>query len=82
MVIKEAHDLGAVYITFEGDSIVSFRFMDAWPTARFRPGRHFMDARFKLPVVDGSEERSVKIFRTVRASVALQHAVPYWRRYF
>ena len=82
MVTKEAHDLGTVYITFVGDRIVSFRFTNAWPRARFRPGRHFMDARFKLPTVDDSEERRVKIFRTVRASDALQHAIPFWHRYF
>ncbi len=56
--------------------------MHAWPSAHFRPGQHFMDARFKLPTVDGSEERSVKIFRFVRASDALQHALPYWHQYF
>jgi hypothetical protein len=41
-----------------------------------------MDARFRLPSVDGGEERRNKIYRTVRASDALQHALPYWHRYF
>jgi hypothetical protein len=82
MVTKEAHDLGTVYITFVGDSIASFRLVNAWPTARFRPGRHFRDARFKLPMVDGSEERCINIFSTVCAINALQHALPYWHWYF
>ena len=35
MVTKEAHDLGAVYITFVGDRIVSFRFTNAWAQGSF-----------------------------------------------
>ncbi len=38
MVTREAHDLGAVVITFVGDITLSFRFVHAWPSARFRPG--------------------------------------------
>ncbi|MFN9982944.1 MAG: hypothetical protein ACK53Y_23650, partial [bacterium] len=48
----------------------------------FRPGKHLMDARFRLPMVNDDEGRRVKIFKTVRASDALQHAVPFWHRYF
>ncbi len=65
-----------------GDRIASFRFVNAWPTARFRPGRHFRDARSKLPMVDGREERCINIFSIVCASDALQHALPYWHWYF
>jgi hypothetical protein len=54
----------------------------AGPCARFRPGRHLMDTRFRLSTVDGDEGRRVKIFKTVRASDGLQHAVPFWHRYF
>ena len=80
---KEANDLGTVCVTFEGDNITSFRFSHAWPAARFRTGRsHFMDERFRLPIVAGGEDRRVKIFRTVRASDGLKHAIPYWHRYF
>jgi hypothetical protein len=79
---RDSHDLGTVHITFQGDHIVSFRFMQAWPAARFRPGRHFMDSRFRLPAVDNPDDRSRKIFRTVRASDGLQHAAPFWHRYF
>ena len=82
MSTREAHDLGTVHITFEGDSVVASRFKHGWPTARFLPGRHFMDERFQLPVVDGGEGRRVQIPRTVRASDGLQHAVPFWHRYF
>ena len=75
MVTKEAHDLGTVYITFVGDSIASFRFANAWPTARFRPGRHFRDAGFKLPTVDGSEERCINIL--VPSVLAMRYNMPY-----
>ena len=79
---KEAHDLGTVVVTFAGDRIASFRFAQPWPSARFRPGKHLMDARFRLPKVNGDEGRRVKIFKTVRASDGLQHAVPFLHRYF
>jgi hypothetical protein len=90
MTTKEAHDLGSVVINFEGDRIISFRFSQPWPLARFRPGRHFMDDRFSLEALplqgqaptDGSRDRRVKIFKTVRASDSLQHAKPFWHRYF
>ena len=83
LTTKEANDLGTVCVTFEGDNITSFRFSHAWPAARFRTGRsHFMDERFRLPIVAGGEDRRVKIFRTVRASDGLKHAIPYWHRYF
>ena len=66
LTTKEANDLGTVCVTFEGDNITSFRFSHAWPAARFRTGRsHFMDERFRLPIVAGGEDRRVKIFRTV-----------------
>jgi hypothetical protein len=71
MVTKEAYDLETGYITFVGDRFASFRFVNAWSTARFRPGRHFRDARFKLPMADCSEERCINIFSTVCASDAL-----------
>jgi hypothetical protein len=49
-----------------------------------------MDDRFGLQAlplqgqapVDGSRDRRVKIFKTVGASDSLQHAKPYWHRYF
>jgi hypothetical protein len=41
-----------------------------------------MDARFRLSMVNGDEGRHVKIFKTVRASDGLQHAVPFWHSYF
>jgi hypothetical protein len=74
--------LGTVAVTFAGDRIVSFRFSQPWPSARFRPGKHLMDARFRLPTGNGDEGRRVEIFKTVRASYGLQHAVPFWHRYF
>ena len=73
-------DLGTVHITFVGIDIDSFRFDQPWPKARFRQGRHFMDERFRLEAVD--DTRKVKVFRTVRASDGLQHAKPFWYRYF
>ena len=86
MTTKEAQDLGTVVISFEADRIVSFRFSQPWPQARFRPGRHLMDENFNLaelplhgsPPASGEKDRRVKIFRTVRASDSLQHAKPYW----
>jgi len=82
--------LGTVAISFEADSIVSFRFSQPWPQARFLPGRHLMDENFNLaelplhgpPPADGEKDRRVKIFKTVRASDSLQHAKPYWHHYF
>jgi hypothetical protein len=66
--------------------IVSFPFGSCMsgpePASGPGPGRHFMDERFRLPVVDGGEGRRVKIFRTVRASDGLQHAVAFWYRCF
>jgi hypothetical protein len=82
VITREAHDLGSVVGTFAGDQIASFRFSQPWPNARFRPGKRLMDARFRLPTVNDDEGRRVKIFKTVRASDALQHAVPFWHRYF
>ncbi len=54
---RDSHDLGTVCITFSGDHIVSFRFMQAWPTSQFRPGLHVMDSRFSLPAVDNPDGR-------------------------
>ena len=39
-----------------------------------------MDKRFQLEPVDATKK--VKIFKTVRASDGLQHAKPFWHRYF
>ena len=77
-----AQDLGTVRVTFLGSDIDSFHFEEAWPRARFRHKacRHFMSERFMLPAVDDTQR--VKIFRTVRASDGLQHAKPFWHRYF
>ena len=41
-----------------------------------------MDDRFRLKAVDDSVEPKFKVFRTVRASDGLQHAKPFWHRYF
>ncbi len=48
-----------------------------------------MDKRFRVKEVpleplpaDAGPDRRVKIFKTVRASDALQHAKPFWYRYF
>ena len=79
---EAAKDLGTVHVTFAGTEIESFRFETAWPRARFRHGRHFMDDRFRLKAVDDSVEPKFKVFRTVRASDGLQHAKPFWHRYF
>ena len=73
-------DLGVVHVSFSGTEIDSFRFETEWPKARFRQGRHFMDKRFQLEPVDATKK--VKIFKTVRASDGLQHAKPFWHRYF
>ena len=83
---REANDLGTVWVSFEGENIASFRFTQAWPRARFRPGRHLMDKRFNLQELpprdsaaaglDGSLDRRTKIFKTARASDGLQHVVP------
>jgi hypothetical protein len=35
---RDSHNLGTVYITFQGDHIVSFHFMQAWPTAHSGQG--------------------------------------------
>ena len=77
---EDTQDLGAVHVTFVGLDIVSFHFEQAWPRARFRHLSHFMPARYALEAVD--EARPVKIFKTVRASDGLQHAKPFWHRYF
>jgi hypothetical protein len=81
---KVAHDSGTVVVTIAGDRIASFHFAQPWPSARFRPGKHLMDARFRLSLamVDGDEGLRVKIFKTELASDGLQHAVPFWHRYF
>jgi hypothetical protein len=47
----------------------------------------FMDERFDaIPMApwpaDAGKDRRVKIFKTVRASDALQHAKPFWHCYF
>ena len=39
-----------------------------------------MDKRFTLKAVD--ESQKVKVFKTVHASDGLQHATPFWHRYF
>mmetsp|Transcript_41001 Transcript_41001/g.85559 ORF Transcript_41001/g.85559 Transcript_41001/m.85559 type:complete len:1077 (-) Transcript_41001:1365-4595(-) len=80
----KAQDLGTVCVTFVGADIDSFRFEAAWPRARFRHGscRHFMSERFRLQAVDDTRPDKFKVFRTVRASDGLQHAKPFWYRYF
>ena len=77
---EDTQDLGVVHVTFVGVDIVSFCFEQAWPRARFRHSKHFMPARYALEAVD--DTRPVKIFKTVRASDGLQHAKPFWHRYF
>jgi hypothetical protein len=77
---ESTQDLGVVHVTFSGTEIDSFRFEEAWPKARFRRGSHFMDERFMLKAVD--ESQKVKVFKTVHASDGLQHAKPFWLRYF
>ena len=79
-----AQDLGTVCVTFVGTNVDSFRFEEAWPKARFRHSacRHFMSERFRLQAVDDSQPNKFKVFRTVRASDGLQHAKPFWYRYF
>ena len=77
---EDTQDLGVVHVTFMGVDVVSFRFEQAWPRARFRHSKHFMPARYALEAVD--DTRPVKIFKTVRASDGLQHAKPFWHRYF
>jgi hypothetical protein len=76
-------------VTFRGSHIISFKFAQEWPRARFRLGRHFMDERFIIDSVpmapwlaDAGKDRREKTFKTVRASDALQHAKPFWHRYF
>ena len=71
-------------MTFVGSDIDSFRFEVAWPRARFRHGpcRHFMSERFRLQAVDDTPPNKFRVFRTVRASDSLQHAKPFWHRYF
>ena len=71
-------------VTFVGSNVDSFRFETAWPKARFRHGtcRHFMSERFRLQAVDEAQPNKFKVFRTVRASDGLQHAKPFWHRYF
>ena len=62
---EAAQDLGTVHVNFVGTEIDSFRFETAWPKARFRhDGRHFMDKRFRLEVVNNTQR--VKVFKTVR----------------
>ncbi len=48
-----------------------------------------MDKRFVIDAVpmapwpaDAGKDQRVKIFKRVRASDALQHAKPFWHRYF
>ena len=77
---EDTQDLGVVHVTFVGVDIVSFRFEQAWPHARFRHSKHFMPARYVLEAIDYT--RRVKIFKTVCASDGLQHAKPFWHRYF
>jgi hypothetical protein len=78
---EAAQDLEAVHVTFMGTEIDSFRFETAWPKTRFRHnGRHFMDKHFHLEAVDDTQR--VKVFKTVRASDVLQHAKPFWHKYF
>ena len=79
-----AQDLGTVHVTFRGSDVESFRFEEAWPRARFRHTlcRHFMSARFQLKAVDDTQPQKFKVFRTIRASDGLQHAKPFWHRYF
>ena len=42
----------------------------------------FMSERFRLQAVDEAQPNKFKVFRTVRASDGLQHAKPFWHRYF
>ncbi len=69
MITKDAHDLGVVVITFEGDSIVPFHFAHPWPHSRFIPDRHLLDARSRLSTVDGDDGQRVQISKIVRATV-------------
>ena len=63
---------------FAGASIDAIRFAAPWPKGRFRPGSHFMDSRFSLPLAEGS----TTVFQTTAASDGLAWAKPAWFRYF
>jgi hypothetical protein len=52
---RVSHDMGTAYITFQGDHIVSFRFVQAWPNARFLPGLYSIDSRLSSPVIDSHD---------------------------
>ena len=78
MVTASVRELGRVVVSFTGASIDAIRFEEAWPAARFRAGRHFMDACFQLPFAEGS----TTVFQTTAASDGLYWAKPHWFRYF
>jgi hypothetical protein len=71
-------ELGQVVVSFTGAFIDAIRFDEAWPKARFREGRHFMDDNFALPLAEGS----TTVFQTTAASDGLYWAKPQWFRYF
>ncbi len=68
VMTKEVKDLGVLRVSFVGASINAIRFSAPWPKAQFRPGSHFMDKRFRLPLA----EDSTTIFRP-------QHPQTGWR---
>ena len=63
MVTASVRELGRVVVSFTGAFIDAVRFEEAWPAARFRAGRHFMDACFQLPFAEGS----TTVFQTTAA---------------
>jgi hypothetical protein len=65
MRTASARELGHVLVSFTGSVIDAVRFEEAWPEARFREGKHFMDKRFRLPLVEGS----ISVFQTVRRAI-------------
>ncbi len=78
MRTTSARELGHVLVSFTGSVIDAVRFEEAWPEARFREGKHFMDKRFRLPRVEGS----TSVFQTTAGSDGLYWARPMWHRYF
>ena len=59
---EATQDLGSVHVTFSGIEIDSFCFVEPWPKARFRHGKHFMDSRFRLEAVDDTVQQRLKVF--------------------
>jgi hypothetical protein len=64
-------ELGHVLVSFTGSIIDAVRLEEAWPDVRFWEGRHFVDERFRLPLV----ERSTSVCHTSAWSDG-----PYWAR--